>query len=148
MSGKSTRLRLGVLFLTVSILSGCSTVPKGTPQAVWMETTGYCACGQCCGWERSWIPPFRPVYSSGPNKGNPKKVGVTASGTKAKKGTVAADTNFYPFGTVMHIPGYGTGSVEDRGGAIEGPARIDLFFKKHKRALEWGRRRIRVQVWR
>ena len=72
---------------------------------------------------------------------------MTASGTKAKKGTIAADTRYYGFGTVMKIPGYGIGRVEDRGGAIQGPARIDLFFKTHQQALQWGRRRVRVQVW-
>jgi 3D (Asp-Asp-Asp) domain-containing protein len=113
-----------------------------------IQTTGYCPCGKCCGWHRSWLPPFRPVYSSGPNKGKPKEVGVTASGTKAEKGTIAADTGFYPFGTVMHIPGYGYGEVEDRGGDIKGPARIDLFFKTHEDALKWGRRRVSVYVWR
>jgi 3D (Asp-Asp-Asp) domain-containing protein len=134
--------------LTVAILSGCSTVPQGRPQTVTVEATGYCPCGICCGWERSWIPPFRAVYSSGPNQGEPKRVGVTASGTKAKKGTIAADTRYYPFGTRVYIPGYGYGTVEDRGGAIQGPARLDLFFKNHAQALEWGRRRLRVEVWR
>ena len=81
-------------------------------------------------------------------KGKSKKVGITASGTKAKSGTIAADTRFYPFGTVMNIPGYGTGRVEDRGGAIQGPARIDLFFKTHQQALQWGRRRVSVYIWR
>lgn len=142
-------LRFTILFSPafLLLLSGCSTVPKGTPQTVWMETTGYCPCGKCCGWERSWVPPFRAVYSSGPLKGKPKKVGVTASGTKAKKGTIAADTRFYPFGTRMNIPGYGSGTVEDRGSAIQGSARIDLFFKSHQEALEWGRRRVRVSIW-
>lgn len=74
-------------------------------------------------------------------------MGVTASGTKAKKGTIAADTRYFPFGTVMFVPGYGVGKVEDRGGAIQGAARIDLFFKTHQQALEWGRRRLKVQVW-
>ncbi len=72
---------------------------------------------------------------------------MTASGTKAKKGTIAADTRYFSFGTVMNIPGYGTGKVEDRGGAIQGPTRVDLFFKTHKQALQWGRKRVRVQVW-
>ena len=72
---------------------------------------------------------------------------MTASGTKAKKGTIAADTRIYPFGTIMKIPGYRTGRVEDRGSAIQGPARIDLFFKSHKDALKWGRQRIHVQFW-
>jgi 3D (Asp-Asp-Asp) domain-containing protein len=151
MFGKSTRLRCGVLFLTLSILSGCSTIrpPAGVrPRTVVMEATGYCACGQCCGWHRSWIPPFRPVFSSGPLEGKPKKVGITASGTRAKPGTVAADTRHYPFGTVLYILGYGYAKVEDRGGAIQGPARLDLFFKSHQDALNWGRRRVPVQVWR
>ena len=74
-------------------------------------------------------------------------VGVTASGTKAKKGTVAADSRYYPFGTIMDVPGYGLCRVEDTGGAIKGPARIDLFFNSHKEALQWGRRRLSVHVW-
>jgi 3D (Asp-Asp-Asp) domain-containing protein len=134
----------------VLFLSGCSSIrpPRGVePRTVVIETTGYCPCGKCCGWHRSRWPPFRPVYSSGPNKGKPKKVGVTASGTQAKKGTIAADTRWYPFGTVMHIPDYGCGRVGDRGGDMEGPARIDLFFNTHKEALAWGRRRVRVDVW-
>lgn len=75
-------------------------------------------------------------------------MGYTASGTKAREGvTIAADPRYYPFGTIMKIPGYGTGRVEDTGGDIKGPARIDLFFKSHKQAIDWGRKRIPVQVW-
>ncbi len=145
MTGKMNVLRLLILFSM--LVSGCSTVPKGTPQAVMIETTGYCECGKCCGWHRSWVPWFQPVYSSGSNKGKPKKVGITASGTKARKGTIAADPRFYPFGTVMNIPGYGVGRVEDTGSAIQGSARIDLFFKTHQQAIQWGRRCVRVDVW-
>ena len=65
----------------------------------------------------------------------------------AKKGTIAADARYYRFGTVMDVPGYGLGRVEDTGGAIQGPARIDLFFKTHQQALHWGRRRVRVLIW-
>ncbi len=63
------------------------------------------------------------------------------------KGTIAADTKYYPFGTTMHVPGYGWGIVEDRGGAIKGPNRIDLYFHSHDRALEWGRQKVKVQVY-
>ena len=132
-------------------LTGCASIrpPSGVPaRTVTMEATGYCACGQCCGWHRSWIPPFHAVYSSGPNKGKPKPVGITASGTKARKGTIAADRRYYPFGTVMYVPGYGYGRVEDTGSAIQGPARIDLFYGSHQQALEWGRRKVPVKVWR
>ena len=61
-------------------------------------------------------------------------------------GTIAADTRHYPFGTRMYVPGYGWGRVEDRGGAIKGPDRIDLFFDSHQDALYWGRRKVPVQI--
>lgn len=61
-------------------------------------------------------------------------------------GTIAADTDFYPFGTEIFIPGYGWGVVEDRGGGIRGPQHIDVFFRSHKRALNWGRKRLRVEI--
>ncbi len=72
---------------------------------------------------------------------------MTASGSEAQPGTIAADTRFYPFGTVMDVPGYGMGRVEDTGGDIKGPARIDLFFKTHEQALQWGRKRLSVHIW-
>lgn len=136
-----------VLVLSVAVC-GCATRPKpprgarGVDRV--MTVTGYCKCGKCCNWKRNWL--LRPVIASGPHKGEPKKVGITASGTKAEPGTIAADTRRYPFGTIMYVPGYGYGRVEDRGGAIKGD-HIDLFFKKHKQAVKWGKRRMRVRVW-
>ncbi|KAK3249671.1 hypothetical protein CYMTET_40907, partial [Cymbomonas tetramitiformis] len=53
-------------------------------------------------------------------------------------GTIAADTRHYPFGTRMYVPGYGWGVVEDRGGAIQGVSRVDLYHNNHSKALEWG----------
>jgi len=61
-------------------------------------------------------------------------------------GTIAADTTYYPFGTRMYVPGYGWGMVLDRGGAIKGPDRIDLYFESHQEALAWGRRRLQVRI--
>ncbi len=63
-----------------------------------------------------------------------------------KDGTLAADTHYYPFGTRMHIPGYGYGVVEDRGSAIKGKHRLDVFFKSHQTALNWGRQDVYVRV--
>ncbi|MFU8780890.1 MAG: hypothetical protein ACNA71_07680, partial [Kiritimatiellia bacterium] len=97
-------------------LTGCLGVrpPRRDPdRVVSMEVTGYCPCGKCCGWERNWR--LQAVYSYGPNKGKRKVVGQTASGTQARRGTIAADTRLYPFGTIMYIEGYGYGRVEDRG---------------------------------
>lgn len=61
-----------------------------------------------------------------------------------QKGTIAADTKYYPFGTEMYVPGWGWGIVEDRGGAIKGPDRIDIYYRSHGRALEWGRKKVEV----
>lgn len=132
--------------------SGCLTErvrpPKGrTPVVMAMEVTGYCNCGQCCSWERDWFGLGNAVVSSGPNKGRPKKVGYTASGTLAKVGTIAADTSVLPFGTIVYVPGYGYGRVEDRGGAIKG-RRLDLWHPSHGEAKEWGRKKMNVNVWR
>lgn len=63
-----------------------------------------------------------------------------------RHGTIAADTEYYPFGTRMLVPGYGWGEVEDRGSAIKGPKRIDLYHRSHKEALTWGRRKLTVLV--
>jgi len=60
-------------------------------------------------------------------------------------GTIAADTKFYKFGTRIYVPGYGMGVVEDRGGAIKGPTRLDLYYDSHAEAREWGRRKVRVK---
>ena len=110
-----------------------------------MEVTGYCNCQQCCGWEYSGLLFKTPVFSSGPNKGKPKTVGQTASGAMARRGTVAADASL-PFGTVVEVPGYGLGRVEDRGGAIKG-GKLDLWFSSHQAAREWGRKTLTVTVW-
>jgi 3D (Asp-Asp-Asp) domain-containing protein len=133
-----------ILISLCSTFAGCASRGFGSrKEYVTLEATGYCKCGECCGWRRNLL--LQPVYAYGPMEGQKKEVGVTARGTKAKKGTIAADTNVFPFGTRMRIPGYGSGVVEDRGGAIQG-GKIDLFFKTHQQALEWGRQTVRVEV--
>lgn len=63
-----------------------------------------------------------------------------------QKGTIAADTKHFPFGTKMYVPGYGWGVVEDRGGAIKGPARIDLYYPLHALGDHWGVQTVEVRV--
>ena len=65
-----------------------------------------------------------------------------------QKGTIAADTRYYAFGTKMYVPGYGWGIVEDRGGAIKGQNRLDIFFRSHGRANKWGRQNVVVEIHR
>lgn len=138
---------LAVLFC--SFQQGCFSSrpkpPRGTrPRETTVLTTGYCKCGKCCGWHRNWLG--RPVFSSGPLKGQRKQVGITADGSKSRPGTIAADTSVFPFGTIIYVPGYGYGKVQDRGGAIKGK-HLDLYFKSHGDAQEWGRRRKTIRYW-
>lgn len=145
--------RMALLFVVLS-MAGCmirdvrwSSIrpPSRTAAQMYrLETTGYCPCGECCGWKRTWYG--RAVIASGPNRGKPKAVGITASGERAKRGTIAADTKIFPFGTVMYVPGYGYGIVEDRGGAIKG-YKIDLYHSSHADARTWGREIKEVKVW-
>ena len=145
----------GVALPLLMLASGCAAGTTNTavrppagrqPAVMTMEVTGYCSCGVCCSWYRPWFGFGSPVISKGPNKGKPKAVGMTASGVQARRGTVAADTAVLPFGTVINIPGYGYGRVEDRGGAIKGN-KLDLWFPSHEAAKKWGRQTIKVQVW-
>jgi len=116
--------------------------PAEDPRAVLV--TGYCNCGQCCGWTRRWFGLGAPTYNYGKMKGKPKKVGITASGKRAKHGTIAADPRIFPFGTRLFVPGYGTGTVEDVGGAIKG-RHIDAWFPSHEEARRWGTRKLIVE---
>jgi 3D (Asp-Asp-Asp) domain-containing protein len=121
--------------------------PAGTARVARVKATGYCPCGHCCSWTRSWFGLGPPVISAGPNRGRPKEVGVTAARTKARPGVIAADTNLFAFGTVIHVPGYGWGRVEDIGGAIKG-YHLDLYFTTHTEAREWGVQRREIRFWR
>lgn len=143
-----TRWILGplVVALCVSVAGCASGRPKTaglTPIKRTMTVTAYCDCKQCCNWKRNWYG--RAVVASGPSKGQKKKVGQTASGAQARKGSIAADKRF-AFGTVIDVPGYGRGVVHDRGSAIQGD-KLDVFFKKHKDALRWGRQTLPVTIW-
>lgn len=140
----------GLLFPMCAWFTGCGQTirpPKDRPSETrTMTVTAYCNCGKCCSWERSLLGIGPPVFTSGPNKGKRKEIGVTASGTTARHGTIAADTRKYPFGTIIYVPGYGYGRVEDTGGAIQGE-KLDLWFSSHETALKWGKKNLKVQIW-
>jgi len=129
------------------VLLACSSKPEVSPEAVMVEktmwVTAYCHCQKCTSWTTD--SKGKPVFAAGSQKGQRKEIGVTANGAFAKKGTIAAPSS-YPFGTVMYVPGYGWGTVQDRGGAIKND-KLDLYFKSHKKALEWGRQRLTVTVY-
>jgi len=138
-----------ILILTVLYLTGCCFLPRKaqyTREKRLMVVTAYDAGPKSCGWKRKYGCIGPPVYAYGPHKGERKKVGITADGTKTKKGTIAADTRYYPFGTKMYVPGYGWGEVHDVGSAIKGKNRIDVFFSDHDDALDWGRKKLKVTI--
>jgi 3D (Asp-Asp-Asp) domain-containing protein len=152
MSRLKNKKRAGVrclLLLVTAVVSGCCFLPHRVEERgeeVSMVVTAYCACGKCCAWKRSiWSCWLVPVHSSGPFKGERKKVGITADGTRAKKGVIAADISKYPYGTSMYVPGYGWGVVHDRGREIKGN-HIDVFFESHDDAMKWGTQTLTVTV--
>ena len=99
-----------------------------------LEATAYCACYECCG----------------KHPGN-KWYGITATGTRAKVGTIAVDPKIIPLGTEVYIEGlggaknYGFATAEDTGGAIKGKI-IDLYFNTHKETVNWGRQQVNVYI--
>jgi peptidoglycan hydrolase-like protein with peptidoglycan-binding domain len=72
-----------------------------------------------------------------------------ACGEQVFPGLIAAPSNFQ-FGTKISIPGFGTGRVCDRGGAIKNK-RLDVWFgfgeDGLKRALAWGKRTLDVVIY-
>jgi 3D (Asp-Asp-Asp) domain-containing protein/septal ring factor EnvC (AmiA/AmiB activator) len=70
----------------------------------------------------------------------------TASGLPLGWGTVAVDTDVFPFGTKMYIPGYGDGVAADRGTAIIGKI-IDIWFPTCGQARAWGRKTLTITVF-
>lgn len=92
------------------------------------ECTAYTA-----GYESTGKYPDNPAY------------GITASGKTVRKGMVAADTRFLPFGTKIYIEGLGIFIVEDTGGDIKGN-RIDIYYDNLNEAIKFGRQTRKVIV--
>ena len=137
--------------LSIFLIFGCSTLPRDKGRKTEerkMLVTAYDAGQKSTGWKHKWgcwlLP---PVYAYGPHEGKRKQVGITSDGTRAKKGTIAADIGRYPYGTKMYVPGYGWGEVHDTGSAIKGD-HIDLFFPDEKDAKKWGRKYLDVIIQR
>ncbi len=74
----------------------------------------------------------------------------TSSGTKPEIGTIAADPAHYRRGTILIVPEYGIGIVEDTGFAIRGKKHVDLFMGKGEKGLKsarkWGTKRLNIRV--
>jgi 3D (Asp-Asp-Asp) domain-containing protein len=129
MKSRRQTLRANVLLVgTVLLLSGCAMLSTGERED-----------------NREIRRMTVTAYDNGTSQGKNKTFGVTSSGEKARKGTIAADIRRYPYGTRMYVPGYGWGEVQDTGSAITGD-RIDVFFPKKKDAISWGRKYLDVTI--
>lgn len=77
-----------------------------------------------------------------------------ADGTPVYPGMLAAPPEI-PFGTKIHIPGIGIGTIHDRGGAIQAGSgctgRLDAWMgygeEGLERALNWGMRKVEVTFY-
>jgi len=76
--------------------------------------------------------------------------GTTASGVFVNTGIIAADPNVLPIGSVIEMKvGRHSGiyTVLDTGGFIKGN-RIDVYVPDSDRAIEFGRRQVKIRVLR
>ena len=144
---KRKKLFLLLVFaVSIALISGCATIPRDKTVVRKMLVTAYDNSQKSTGWKRKYgcfLMP--PVYAYGPNEGKRKQVGITSDGTKAVKGTIAADISRYPYGTKMYVPGYGWGAVHDTGSAIKGD-HIDIFFPDNDDAMAWGKKYLDITI--
>ncbi|MCR4289441.1 MAG: 3D domain-containing protein [Candidatus Scalindua sp.] len=93
------------------------------------NATAYCSCEKCCDKDPSdeWY-------------------GITATGKRARWGTVAVDRRVIKLGSTLKIKRYPDTifRAEDVGGAIKGN-HIDVWFPSHREALKFGVQKIVVQ---
>ena len=89
--------------------------------------------------------------STGKRPGD-KGYGITASGARAKRGTVAVDPRVIPLGTKLYVksltpgvPDYGFAIAQDTGGAIKGN-KIDLFMDTVWECMQFGRKPVMVYI--
>lgn len=68
----------------------------------------------------------------------------TAMGTLLRRGVIAVDPSFIPFGTHVFIPGYGEAVAEDCGGFYGN--HIDIAFDTHYEALAFGRQDMEIYI--
>jgi len=126
-----TRIRkIVIYFIVVMTISQLSMIFVNSLQAEVFTATAYCSCKKCCDKDPSsrWY-------------------GITASGRKAMWGTVAVDRRVIGLGTRLRIEGFPDTifRADDVGGAIKGK-HIDLWFPSHRKALEFGRQKLVVEL--
>lgn len=126
-----TLIRNAVLsFIVLIVISLLSRTIINSMQAEVFTATAYCSCKKCCDKDPS-----------------SKWYGITASGRKARWGTVAVDRRVIGLGSRLRIEGFPKTifRADDVGGAIKGK-HIDVWFPSHRKALEFGRQKLVVEL--
>ncbi|KYC84133.1 3D domain-containing protein [Heyndrickxia sporothermodurans] len=75
--------------------------------------------------------------------------GITATGINLKKNpkmkVISVDPKVIPLGSKVYVEGYGNAIAGDTGGAMKGK-KIDVFIPSKKKALQWGRKNVKVTI--
>ncbi|MDV2888372.1 3D domain-containing protein, partial [Alkalihalophilus pseudofirmus] len=58
---------------------------------------------------------------------------------------ISVDPKVIKLGTKVYVQGYGYAVAGDTGGAMRGK-KIDVFFPSKTKALQWGRKTVKVQI--
>jgi len=123
--------RILVGFILILSYSGNINNDK-KPYYVEVRATAYCPCEKCCG-----------KFADG----------TTSTGRDAYLPGIAVDPKKIPLGSHVDIPGYKRGPnkngswilCDDVGGKIK-DWHIDVRFKTHQEALNWGVKRVKIRV--
>lgn len=126
-------LALGGLLLVDLLLPRSAFGRSRRSRLLDVEVTAYCPCRICCGRHAN---------------------GITAVGRDAQLPGVAVDPSVIRLGSHLDIPRYPRGPnkngswirADDTGSAIKGHI-IDVRFRTHEEAVQWGRRTLQVRVW-
>ncbi len=131
--GKGLEMKVIKVFLVMMIMFLANMLFVNNLKAEVFKATAYCSCKKCCNKDSS-----------------DKWYGITASGKKAKWGTVAVDRKVIKLGSTLRIKGFPNTIFraedvgEDVGGAIKG-RHIDVWFPSHREALKFGVRNINLE---
>ncbi|MBL4950914.1 3D domain-containing protein [Neobacillus sp. OS1-32] len=75
--------------------------------------------------------------------------GITATGLNLRKNpklkVISVDPRLIKLGTKVYVEGYGYAVAADTGGAMRGK-KIDVFIPSKKKALQWGRKTVKVKI--
>jgi len=126
--GKGLEMKVIKVFLVMMIMFLANMLFVNNLKAEVFKATAYCSCKKCCDKDPS-----------------DKWYGITASGKRAKWGTVAVDRKVIKLGSTLRIKGFPNTMfrAEDVGGAIKG-RHIDVWFPSHREALKFGVRNINL----